>query len=105
INYFRAWTIAADENRYEAKDSDFLEVGDTNVPVMLSTHKLRVAHPPAVDVGAVVVCESEELMEPYSQEKDWFVQDDIPVVSEALELDLPAGKKHVESWHRYGGVK
>jgi hypothetical protein len=106
INYFRAWTIAADEkNTYQAQDADFFEVGDTDIPVMLSTHKTRLAKPPAIDVGAVVVCESEELMEPYIQEKNWFVQDDIPIVNETLEVDLPAGRKHAVSWHRYDEVK
>src|ERR1700677_1329282 len=45
INYFRVWTIAADEKPYQAQDSDFIEQGDTGVPVMLSTNKLRIAHP------------------------------------------------------------
>jgi hypothetical protein len=64
INYFRVWTIAADEKQYQAKDTDFTEQGDTGDAIMLSTTKSRIAHPPAVDVGAVVVCESEELLEP-----------------------------------------
>ena len=62
INYFRAWTIAADEKQYMAQDTDFAEVGDTSIPIMLSTHKMRVAVPPAIDVGATVVCESEETL-------------------------------------------
>ena len=74
INYFRVWTIAADNNQFAAKDTDFIEEGDTGIPVMLSTHKARIAHPPAVDVGATIVCESEELMKPYIQEKFWQIQ-------------------------------
>jgi transglutaminase-like putative cysteine protease len=102
VNYFRAWTIAADnKNTYQAQDTDFAEVGLSGDSVMLSTAKMRVAHPPAIDVGAVVVCESEELVRPYQQEKTWFFQDDVPIVSEALEIDLLAGGKHSESWHRH----
>ena len=71
VNYFRVWTIAADEKQYMAQDTDFAEVGDTSVPIMLSTYKARVAHPPAVDVGATVFCESEEVLEPYMHEKVW----------------------------------
>ena len=48
VNYFRVWTIAADEKQYQAQDTDFVEQGDTSVPVMLSTRKAKVAHPPAV---------------------------------------------------------
>ena len=105
VNYFRAWTIAADEKRYQAQAGDFTEEGDTGVPIMLSTRKYRVAHPPAVDVDAVVICESEEVMEPFLQEKDWQIQNGIPVVFQALEVDLPASRAHSEAWHSYKGVK
>ncbi|MFZ0743015.1 MAG: DUF3857 domain-containing protein [Terracidiphilus sp.] len=104
VNYFRAWTIAADESTYQAQDTDFTESGDTDVPIMLSTRKTRIAHPPAVDVGAVEICESEELMEPYSQEKSWDIQNGIPVVFQALEIDLPAGRAHTQSWHNHASI-
>jgi hypothetical protein len=105
INYFRVWTIAADEKQYPAQDTDFVEEGDTGVPMMLSTRKYRIAHPPAVDVGATIICESEELLEPYFQEKDWQFQNSIPVVFQALEIDLPAGRAHTASWHNHPSVK
>src|SRR5579863_4865194 len=104
INYFRVWTIAADEKQYQAQDTDFTETGDTDIPIMLSTHKTRIAHPPAVDVGAVEICESEELMEPYMQEKVWGIQNGVPVVFQALEIDLPEGRAHTQSWHNYAPV-
>ena len=104
INYFRAWTIAADEKQYMAQDTDFAEVGDTSVPIMLSTHKVRVAIPPAIDVGATVVCESEEILQPYLHETIWDIQQNIPVVFQALEVDLPAGRPHAQSWHSFKSV-
>ena len=104
VNYFRVWTIAADEKQYQAQDTDFVDRGETDVPVMLSTRKSRIAHPPAVDVGATIFCESEELMEPYLQEKTWGVQSHIPVVFEALELNLPVGKTVTNSWHSHDPV-
>lgn len=105
INYFRAWTIAADEKTYQAQDTDFLEHGDTDVPIMLSSRKTRMAHPPAVDVGAIVICESEELMRPYSTEKVWQFQSRVPFVDEALEVDLPPGRVQFNSWHNHEAVK
>jgi hypothetical protein len=105
INYFRVWTIAADEKTYQAQDTDFVEEGDTDVPIMLSTTKSRVAHPPAVDVGATVICESEEQMKPYIQEKVWAFQSGIPVVFQALEVDLPQGRAHADAWHQHDAVK
>lgn len=101
INYFRVWTIAADEKQYMARDTDFTEEGDTGIPVMLSTRKARIAHPPAADVDATIICESEEVMEPYLQEKVWQIQNGIPVVFQALEIDLPAGRAHTASWHNF----
>jgi hypothetical protein len=101
INYFRAWTIAADEKQYQAQDADFVEEGDTGVPVMLSTNKMRIARPPAVDVGATIICESEVVLEPYIHEDNWQFQKSIPVVFQALEVDLPAGRPHTQSWHSY----
>jgi transglutaminase-like putative cysteine protease len=105
INYFRVWTIGADEKTYPAQDTDFADVGDTSVPIMLSTRKARVVHPPATDVGATVICESEELLAPYQQETVWQFQSSIPFVFEALELDLPAGRAHSEAWHKLDPVK
>ncbi len=100
INYFREWTIGADEKQFQAKDTDFADVGDPHT-VMLSTEKVRVVRPPAADPGATIICESEELLAPYSQEKVWWIQSDIPVAFQALEIDLPAGRAYVANWHRY----
>jgi transglutaminase-like putative cysteine protease len=106
INYFRAWTIAADEkNTYQAQETDFADVGTSNDPVMLETRRIRIAHPPAIDVGAVVVCESEEVQPAYSQEALWMLQHSDPAVVQLMEVDLPAGRRHAESWHRYAPVK
>ena len=72
---------------------------------MLSTRKERFAVPPALEVGAVEICESEELMEPYSQEEDWGIPRGIPVVFQALEIDLPPGRAYSVAWHKYQPVK
>ena len=105
IDYFREWTLAADGKTFQAKDTDFLDIGDTADSKMLSTRKYRVVAPPAADVGATIVCESEELMAPWDQEKIWGIQREYPVVLEALEIDLPGEARFSESWHRYQPVK
>ena len=105
INYFREWTLAADGKTFQAKDTDFVDEGDTSDSKMLSTEKARIVHPPAEDVGATILCESEELMAPWKQEKIWGIQNGIPVVFEALEIDLPPGRPYAASWHRYDPVK
>ena len=105
INHFREWTIAADQKQYQAQDTDFVDVGDLNSPTMLSARKVRAVNPPAADVGATIICESEELLEPYRQEKDWHFQDDVPVVFQALEVDLPPSRPYSAAWHKYTPVK
>ncbi len=105
INYFREWTIAADQKQYQAQDTDFIDVGDLGIPVMLSTHKVRTVHPPAADVGAVIICESEELLKPYIQETVWQFQSGIPAVFQALEVDLPSGRSYSAAWHKFPPVK
>ena len=105
VNYFREWTLTADGKTFQAKDTDFADFGDTAVPVMLSTERVRMVHAPAADVGATLVCESEELLKPYIQEKDWRFQDNVPVVYEALEVDLPPGRAYTEAWHNQAPVK
>ena len=105
INYFREWTIAADQKQYQAQDIDFVDVGDPSNSNMLSTEKIRGVIPPAADVGASIICESEELLEPYTQEKVWRFQDVVPVLFQALEVDLPAGRPHSEAWHKFAPVK
>jgi hypothetical protein len=105
INYFREWTIGVDEKTYQAKDTDFADVGDTSDSKMLSTERARAVRPPAADVGATIICESEELMAPWDHEKFWRIQSGIPVVFEALEIDLPPSRTYAASWHRYDPVK
>ncbi len=106
INYFREWTLTADGKVFQAKDTDFAEMGDqSGIPVELFTEKTRVVQPPAADVGATLICESEELMAPYMQEKAWFIQGAEPAVYEALELDLPEGRTYAADWHNQEPVK
>jgi hypothetical protein len=105
INYFREWTIGADEKQFQSKDTDFTDVGDPSRPVMLSTEKARIVRPPAADPGATVICESEELLAPYQQEEVWQIQGDIPAAFQAFEIDLPAGRAFATSWHRYQPLK
>jgi len=105
VNYFREWTIAADQKQYQAQDTDFIDVGDLGIPILLSTSKNRVVRPPAADVGATIVCESEKLLPSYIQETVWEIQKSIPVVFQALEVDLPAGRAYSDAWHKYPPVK
>jgi hypothetical protein len=105
LNYFRSWTIAADGRQFQAKETDFTDHGAYAGAEMQFTERVRVVDPPASDPGSVVVCETEEHLRPYMSEEDWGIQDSIPVVFEALELDLPPGGHYAESWRKFTPVK
>jgi hypothetical protein len=105
VNYFREWTIGADEKQYQAKDTDFVEKGDPNDSVMLMAERTRVVHPPAADPGAVVICETEELLPPYQQEEHWDFQSEIPAVNQAFEIDLPSGRNYATAWHKHQPIQ
>jgi transglutaminase-like putative cysteine protease len=105
LNYFRSWTIAADGRQFQAKESDFTDYGAYADAVMQSSDRFRIVNPPASDPGSVVVCEYETHARPYMSEEDWGIQESIPIVSEALELSLPAGGHYAESWSRFTPVK
>jgi Domain of Unknown Function with PDB structure (DUF3857)/Transglutaminase-like superfamily len=104
INYFHEWTIGAGEKQFQAKDTDFADVGNPGLPQMLSTEKARVVRSPAADPGATIICESEEAMPPYIQEGTWSIQQDIPVLFQAYEVDLPSGHPYAVAWHRFDPV-
>ncbi len=111
INYFREWTITADGKQFQAKDTDFAEEGAEemgivkDIPILLDTEKTRIVHPPAADIGATIICDSEELLAPWDQEKVWQIQSGVPILFESLEVDLPAGRAYADAWHRYAPVK
>ena len=100
-----SWTIAADGKQFEAKDTDAFEEGGGGTRAMIFAKKVKVIRPLAADPGNTVICESEELLPSYQHEIPWHFQRDYPVVAESLEVDLPAGAKFAESWHRYTAVK
>jgi hypothetical protein len=105
LDYFHAWTIAASGQQFEAKDTDFHDVGVYGDVDMQSADRIRLLNPPANDPGAMVVCETDVHLRPYMTSEDWQIQLPIPVADEALEIDLPAGGHFAQSWSRYEAVK
>jgi hypothetical protein len=111
INYFREWTITASGQTFQARDTDFVDRGGgeegvvRDIPILLLSEKSRIVKPPAADVGATILCESEELLAPWNHEKIWNIQTGIPFVYQSLEIDLPPSVHFGEAWHGYQPVK
>jgi transglutaminase-like putative cysteine protease len=105
LDFFRCWTIAPDGRQFQAKETDFRDVGAYGDQDMQFTERFRVVNPPGSDPGAVVAFESETHLRPYMDEEQWQIQFPIPVVSEALELALPPGGHYADSWDKFAAVK
>jgi hypothetical protein len=105
LDSFHSWTITADGRQFEAKDTDFKDVGAYDSADLQFSDRFRILNPPGADPGAVVVCETESHLRPYMDSEDWQIQSSIPVVHEALELALPPGGHYSESWSRFTPVK
>ncbi len=105
LNYLRAWTLLPDGKQLQAMEADFHEIGYTQDNILLETEKVRVGLAPGADPGSVIVCESEVQLRPYIDEQVWYFQHSIPVLQSELEIDLPPGRHHAESWHHYEAAK
>ena len=105
INYFREWTITTAGKQFQAQETDFADVGDPYLSNFHYTGRTRTVQPPAAEIGATILCESEELLAPYQQETVWGIQTSIPIAFQALEVDLPPGRAHSEAWHKCTPVK
>lgn len=105
LNSFHAWTIAADGRQFQALDEDFADHGNYAGANLQFSEQTRVVDPPASDPGAVVACETEQQLRPYMSFTNWAMQDTIPIVHEALELDLPPGEHATTSWRGHAPVK
>lgn len=105
LDFFHSWTITPDGRQFQAKETDFRDVGAYGDQDMQSTERFRIVNPPGSDPGAVVACETEVHLRPYMDEEEWEIQGSIPFVEEALELVLPPGGHFSESWDNYAPVK
>lgn len=105
LSYFRSWTFTQDGRQLQAMESDFVDHGAYEAPVLQFTERIRTVNPPGSDPGSVVVCETEEQLRPYMSEEEWGIQSSIPIAYEALELALPAGGHYADAWAHFTPVK
>jgi hypothetical protein len=104
LKSFHAWTFLGSGKILQAKDENFTDYG-AGGDVMLLTERARVLKAPGADPGAVVACETEVQLRSYINQATIFLQDDIPTVFNAFEVDLPPGGHYSESWRKHDPVK
>jgi hypothetical protein len=104
LKSFHAWTFLDGGKILQARDENFTDYG-TGGGVLLLTERARGLKAPGADPGAVVACETEVQLRPYINQSTTFLQDDIPTVFNAFEIDLPPGGHYAESWGKHEPVK
>ena len=97
IRSFRAWSITAAGQEYEAKDKDALETSASTFEVY-SDEKYKVLRVPGGDVGTVVGFEFEHKQRPYLFWDEWDAQEEEPVERARYILHLPSGWEFRANW-------
>jgi hypothetical protein len=90
LTYFKGWTITASGQEYEVKEKDALEAS-IGSGVLYDDNRTKVMKMPGSDPGSVVAWEYEQKERPYTFQDLFFFQEDIPVKTARLTVNLPAG--------------
>lgn len=99
------WSIGTDGHEYAMKDKEMTDQGFEDADVAFADDRYRVAHAPAGDPGAVIAYEYEQRARPFITEKTWFLQEDIPLLSESFTLQLPPGYTYATAWSHHPPVQ
>ncbi len=99
------WTIGADGHEYAMKDKEMTDRGFEDADIAFADDRFRLAHAPAGDPGAVIAYEYEQRARPFIAEKTWFLQEDIPLLSERFTLELPPGYTYATVWSHHPPVQ
>lgn len=92
------WAIGADGHEYAMKDKDYSDVGLDGDNDMFQDDRFRVAHAPGADPGSVVAYEYEQRVRPFTTEKTWSFQGEIPRLNQSFTLELPPGYTYLTVW-------
>src|ERR1035437_7627479 len=99
------WSIGPDGHEYTVKDKDMTDEAYESDSVIFDDDKYRVAHAPGADPGAVIAYEVEQRARPFTTEKTWQFQDQIPCVSESFTLELPPGYTYGTVWAHHASIE
>jgi transglutaminase-like putative cysteine protease len=100
ISYLKAWTITSAGREMAVSEKDAVERGFSEdleyVDVKIKTLRFLEANP-----GNVVGYESVQRARPYVFEDTWEFQDEVPVKTARLILQLPPGWEFSTGWFNY----
>lgn len=92
-----AWSIDSSGNRFEVKQKEFSEFTPYSF-ILFSDIRYFATTIPASTPGTVVAYESQIRRHAWRTEKDWVVQETVPVKLAVLTLDLPPGWGYTANW-------
>jgi hypothetical protein len=101
---FHVWSIGPDGHHYAMKDSEYVEVGESNPDMVFLDGLYKAASAPGSDPGGIVAWESVQQFPSYETEDFWSFQGSIPMVQGAYEIDLPAGWHQRAVWFHHESV-
>ena len=106
VNYFREWTLTADGKTFQAKDTDFADLGDTSVPVDAVYRAQRAwctlrrptwARPSSAS--------RRNCSNPTSRKRTGIFNTPCLWCTRLSRLTFPRTVAHTEAWHNQAPVK
>ncbi len=92
------WSIGADGHEYAVRDNEMSDHGYGEGFILYSDMRYRSAVIPAMGPGAVTAVEYERQGRPYENDILWIPEEEIPVATERLTLQLPPGYTYKAAW-------
>jgi len=100
ISYMKAWTIEANGHELAVGQKDIIEHGMFD-DLEYTDVKVDSLEFPEANPGNVVGFEFMQRNRPYVFEDDWEFQDEVPVKTARLILDIPPGWEFTTKWFNY----
>lgn len=94
----QAWSIGADGHEYVIDSRQMSDSSGGEGFELYSDARYRSVRLPAADAGAVVALEFERQRRPYVTDYIFDTQRDIPVLTQRLTLEMPAGFTYKQVW-------
>jgi hypothetical protein len=101
LSYLKAWTITSDGHDLAVPDSEAME-RSMDDQELYSDLRVRALNFPEVKPGSVIGYEYVQKQRPFLFEDRWEFQEQVPVRTSRLALQLPAGWEYSAQWINYG---
>jgi transglutaminase-like putative cysteine protease len=101
LNYLKAWSITAQNEEYEVKESDAAETAAFSESLYADT-RFKLLQIPAAQPGSVIGYEYRQRQRSSVLQTVWSFQDEIPVRRARFLLELPPKWGYSSYWRNHG---